>query len=148
MKRFLITAAVLSSILAGADADQLHSYWRDAIRPHGHKRSDAVFNANVSTCNDRAGVQSDSVSLAYRECMQSFGYRFVSARIEHTPAPKRDRSVVTYNRDSPDPDVGWHTDANGFRQCQHDCDNPQIPGSGYTCRSVEFMGRAMTQCDK
>ncbi|WP_424632040.1 hypothetical protein [Bradyrhizobium sp. SYSU BS000235] len=81
MKRFLMMSAVLLSTLASASADQMHFYWRDAIRPHGHKRSNAVFNANVSACNGRAGVQSDSVSLAYKECMHSFGYRFRYARI-------------------------------------------------------------------
>lgn len=148
MKRFLITSAVLLSTIANASADQLDTYWYDTIRPSGHKRSDAIGAANVNTCNERAGVQTESVSLAYKECMRSLGYRFRYARTKHTPAPKRDHSVVTYNRDSADPDVGWHTDANGFCQCQHDCDNPEIPGSGYTCRNVEFMGRAMTQCDK
>jgi len=40
--------------------------------------------------------------------------------------------VVVYNRDSKDPNVGWHW-VNGMRTCTQDCDNPAIPGSGYTC---------------
>jgi hypothetical protein len=54
---------------------------------------------------------------------------------------------VTYNRDSPDPSVGWHWE-NGMRTCHYDCDNPQIPGSGYTCRNVNVMGMPMTDCSR
>jgi hypothetical protein len=54
--------------------------------------------------------------------------------------------VVTYNRDSKDPNVGWHWE-NGLRTCHQDCDNPEIPGSGYTCRNVTLLGMAMRECD-
>jgi len=54
--------------------------------------------------------------------------------------------VTVYDRDSPDPNVGWHTDASGMRVCSHDCDNPEIPGSGARCRDVNFMGMAMREC--
>jgi hypothetical protein len=42
---------------------------------------------------------------------------------------------VTYNVDSKDRNVGWHT-INGMRVCTQDCENPEIPGSGYTCRNL------------
>jgi hypothetical protein len=54
--------------------------------------------------------------------------------------------VVTYNRDSRDPNVGWHWEG-GMRVCHQDCDNPEIPGSGYTCRNVQVLGMAMRECD-
>jgi len=54
--------------------------------------------------------------------------------------------VVTYNRDSRDPNVGWHWQG-GMRVCHQDCDNPEIPGSGYTCRNVQVLGMAMRECD-
>jgi len=148
MKRFLIASAVLLSTLASASADQVRFHWHDTIRPHGHKRSQAIFDTAVNSCNERAGVQDESVSPAFKACMRGYGYRYMYSRLERTPAPKRDRSVVTYNRDSADPDVGWHNEANGFRVCSHDCDNPEIPGSGFTCRNVEVMGMPMRQCDK
>jgi len=53
---------------------------------------------------------------------------------------------VTYDRDSKDPNVGWHTQG-GMRVCTQDCDNPEIPGSGYTCRKVNVLGMAMRECD-
>jgi hypothetical protein len=54
--------------------------------------------------------------------------------------------VVTYNRDSADPNVGWHWEG-GMRVCHQDCDNPEIPGSGYTCKDVQVLGMAMRECD-
>jgi hypothetical protein len=54
--------------------------------------------------------------------------------------------VVTYNRDSPNPNIGWHWEG-GMRVCHQDCDNPEIPGSGYTCRNVQAFGMAMRECD-
>ncbi len=55
--------------------------------------------------------------------------------------------VVTYNRDSPGTNVGWHWES-GMRVCHNDCDNPEIPGSGYTCRNVQAFGMAMRECDR
>jgi hypothetical protein len=55
-------------------------------------------------------------------------------------------STVVYNRDSRDPNIGWHTDKNGMRVCTNDCDNPEIPGSGAVCRNVTFMGMPMREC--
>jgi hypothetical protein len=75
-----------------------------------------------------------------------------SVAAPHKKSPPVRRTVrsttnaVTYNRDSRDPNVGWHT-VNGMRQCTQDCDNPEIPGSGYTCRDVNVLGMAMRECD-
>jgi hypothetical protein len=54
--------------------------------------------------------------------------------------------VTVYDHDSPDPNVGWHTDSTGMRVCSHDCDNPEIPGSGARCRNVTWMGMASREC--
>jgi hypothetical protein len=62
-----------------------------------------------------------------------------------TPASQSNGNAVTYNRDSKDPNIGWHT-VNGLRTCTQDCDNPEIPGSGYACRNVNVLGMAMREC--
>jgi hypothetical protein len=54
--------------------------------------------------------------------------------------------VTVYDHDSRDPNVGWHNDSSGMRVCSYDCDNPEIPGSGARCRSVNFGGMAMREC--
>ena len=72
-----------------------------------------------------------------------------AAQARHTvhrrQAANPDNSI-TYNKDSKDPNVGWHTDASGMRVCHQDCDNPEIPGSGATCHDVNVMGMAMREC--
>ena len=70
-----------------------------------------------------------------------------------TTAPKHHKpaaassGVVTYNRDSKDPNIGWHSEGS-VRVCHNDCDNPEIPGSGYTCHNVQALGMPMRECDR
>jgi hypothetical protein len=61
------------------------------------------------------------------------------------PSTGRSSSTVTYNVDSKNPNTGWHT-VNGMRVCTQDCDNPEIPGSGYTCKNVQVLSMAMREC--
>jgi hypothetical protein len=53
---------------------------------------------------------------------------------------------TVYDRDSPNPNIGWHTDSSGMRVCSYDCDNPEIPGSGARCHNTTFMGMAAREC--
>jgi hypothetical protein len=53
--------------------------------------------------------------------------------------------TVTYNRDSPNPNVGWHNDG-PWRVCSQDCDNPEIPGSDFTCKDVTILGMPFRDC--
>jgi hypothetical protein len=69
-----------------------------------------------------------------------------SAKVHKAPKPRASASV-TYDHDSRDPNVGWHWEG-GMRTCHNDCDNPEIPGSGYTCKNVNLMGSVWRQCDK
>jgi len=67
MKRIaIIVAAVLLGNVVSAQADQSIFHWYDTIRPHGHKRSDAIGEANVNTCNARVGIQYETVSPAFK----------------------------------------------------------------------------------
>jgi|ERR1019366_9351448 hypothetical protein len=64
----------------------------------------------------------------------------------HRVARDASHSVV-YDKDSPDPAIGWHWE-NGMRVCHNDCENDEIPGSGFTCIDVTVMGQAMRQCSR
>jgi hypothetical protein len=68
-----------------------------------------------------------------------------SAPVRKTGTSQSSSNEVTYDRDSKDPNVGWHTQG-GMRVCTEDCDNPEIPGSGYACKNVNFLGMAMREC--
>jgi len=60
---------------------------------------------------------------------------FAKSKAHKPHRPHNASGTVTYNVDSKDPNVGWHWEG-GMRVCSHDCDNPEIPGSGATCRNL------------
>ena len=140
MKRLLVAGALMFATVLHANADQMVYRWYDTIRHNGHKRPDAIGNANRAKCDAEYGEQTAGLAPEYKACMERLGYRLVSATRRSTPS-----STVIYNRDSRDPNVGWHTEG-GMRVCHNDCDNPEIPGSGAVCKDVEFMGTAMRKC--
>lgn len=144
MKRIFIAGTIILCAVLNAHAGQMVYKWYDTIRPNGHKRPDAIGNANLAKCNAQYGEQTDGLSPEFKACMESMGYRLISARMHGIPASALN-GAVTYNRDSRDPSVGWHTE-NGFRVCHNDCDNPEIPGSGAACTNVTVMGTPMRQC--
>jgi hypothetical protein len=131
MKRIVTTIALFFGTAVSAQADQMTSRWYDTVRIDGMKRPDAVSQANVNHCNATVGVQYSRISAAYKACMNRAGYKLVSTHVAHVVQA---RSTMVYNRDSPDPKVGWHNEAGGGRVCTYDCDNPEIPGSGMFAR--------------
>jgi hypothetical protein len=95
MKRIaIIVAAVLLGNVVSAQADQSIFHWYDTIRPHGHKRSDAIGEANVNTCNARVGIQYETVSPAFKECMRGLGYRYLYTTVKRTPKSRRNSVYV------------------------------------------------------
>ena len=121
MTRLLLLCALL---LGSAGAHAATLIWDDTHRP---ARSDGEFQMIGNGCDQEVGAQHGTPSAAYKACMGRHGYRF-----KRLKPSARTPGVVTFDRDSKDPNVGWHWE-NGMRSCSHDCDNPEIPGSGYTC---------------
>jgi hypothetical protein len=79
---------------------------------------------------------------------QASGQTHHASQKPHQHRILRDASrAVVYDKDSPDPAIGWHWE-NGMRVCHNDCDNDEIPGSGFTCSDVAVMGQAMRQCSR
>ena len=87
-------AARLDRRVVSAQADQSIFHWYDTIRPHGHKRSDAIGEANVNTCKARVGIQYKTVSPAFKECMRGLGYRYVYTTAKRTPKSRRNSVYV------------------------------------------------------
>jgi hypothetical protein len=139
MKRAIIALVFLS--VAALSANAATDVWNDTQKP---PRSDAEMDAQVQTdgsiCDREVGAQSGLPSARYRSCMARYHWVFSHMR---RSAPRSTPSVVVHDRDSRDPNIGWHWEG-GMRVCHQDCDNPEIPGSGYTCRDVG----AMRECDK
>lgn len=124
-------SVALMSGLAGAHAGTNDTYY-DLVRPNGHARNDATFEADLNFCyGQTGGGRYRPDTPAFKQCMLGRKWRWESVKTV------RDFSsnAVTYNRDSPDPNVGWHWHG-GMRTCTNDCDNPEIPGSGYTCKNA------------
>jgi hypothetical protein len=128
--------------LAVAHAGSTDTYY-DLVRPNGQPRSDAIFDADLNFCYGQTGASRTSQDTpAFKQCMLGRKWRWESVQSVPNPPSK----AVTYNRDSPNPNVGWHWQG-GMRTCTNDCDNPEIPGSGYTCKNVQVMGMTMRECD-
>jgi hypothetical protein len=90
MKRTVIAAVLLLGTLAAAQAKPIDTYL-DLIRPHGHKRSATVFNADIAACYRQTGANRfHHESPAFKQCMLSRGYRWLSVR--HVPDPRTRRS--------------------------------------------------------
>jgi hypothetical protein len=81
MKRILITTALLLGTALGAQAHTNDTYY-DTNRPHGHPRSDAIFQTALDACYGRTGASRFSADTpAFKQCMLGRGYRWESVRI-------------------------------------------------------------------
>jgi hypothetical protein len=98
-----------------------------------------VLSSQASAATDN-GQTSGGTPAASQHAKQQ------ASHARKSRAPRSSSGGVTYNRDSNDPNIGWHTEG-GMRVCTQDCYNPEIPGSGYTCRNVQVFGMAMRECD-
>jgi len=138
-----ISVALLCGI-AGTYANTNDEY-HDLVRPNGHARDDATFQADINFCYAQTGASRYRPDTpAFKQCMLGRKWQWTSVRRSGTA--ESSSNVVTYNRDSRNPNIGWHTQG-GMRVCTQDCDNPEIPGSGYTCRNVNVLGMAMRECN-
>jgi hypothetical protein len=143
MKRTIVTSIILLAAVVNAQA---HNYiWEDTRKP-ARPNGDAAVTRDAASCDAQVGARTRAPSAKYRKCMASHGWRLNHIHWDK-PAPRsRSASEVTvWDRDSPNPNVGWHW-RNGMRVCTQDCDNPEIPGSGAVCRNVNVMGMRMHEC--
>jgi hypothetical protein len=76
-----VTALVLSGVLC-AQAGPANEVYRDLVRPHGHKRSDAIYQADLDACYGQTGaIRSFADAPAFKECMLHRGYRWIATRV-------------------------------------------------------------------
>jgi hypothetical protein len=103
MKRVCIIAGLLVCSLSQAYATtHAEMVYRDIIRPHGHKRSDAIGNASLDFCYRQTGdSRSAADTEAFKSCMLTRGYRWVSTKwVQDPPRPRaKDDTFI-------DPDTG------------------------------------------
>jgi hypothetical protein len=144
MKRMIIIAALL--VGSAAHAQNYKNVWDDVRKPwRANSEMDAAVQADAMACDAEVGELHGIATAQYKQCMLRHDWKFSHAT--RTSMARPSSSTIVYNRDSPDPGIGWHWEG-GMRTCHDDCDNPRIPGSGYTCRDIDFMGRPTTECTK
>jgi hypothetical protein len=144
MKRVIIIAALL--VVSVAHAQNYRNVWDDVRRPwRANSEMDAAVQADSRACDAEVGELRGVAPPQYKQCMLRHDWKF--NRATKIPAARPSSSTIIYNRDSPDPGIGWHWE-HGMRTCHYDCDNPRIPGSGYTCKDIDYMGRPTTECTK
>jgi hypothetical protein len=88
----------LSQAYATTHAEMVY---RDIIRPHGHKRSDAIGNSSLDFCYRQTGESRYGADTeVFNSCMLTRGYRWVSTRwVQDPPRRAQDDTVI-------DPDTG------------------------------------------
>jgi hypothetical protein len=144
MKRLLIVAALFIS--SAAHAQNYKNVWDDIRKPwRPNSEMDAAVQADSKSCNAEVGKLHGVATPQYKNCMLRHDWKFDHAT--KSPAAPSPSSTIIYNHDSPDPGIGWHWE-DGMRTCHYDCSNPRIPGSGYTCRDIDYDGRPTTECVK
>ena len=77
MKRTITAVLLLLGAIATAQAGTAEQY-RDMIRPHGHKRPNAVLQAASRACYAKTGASRYRLDTpAFKQCMLGHGYRWL-----------------------------------------------------------------------
>jgi hypothetical protein len=102
MKRPSIIAGLLLCHLSQALATTHYAMsYHDTIRPHGHPRSEAVYDSALDFCYGKTGLSRDAADTpAFKECMKGRGYRWLSTReVQDAHGRQKDETFI-------DPDTG------------------------------------------
>jgi hypothetical protein len=103
--KLMLAVAILATGMVASASASTHgeSTYYDTIRPHGHPRSDAVYNANVNACYSSSGESRMAVhdTPAFKQCMLSRGYRFEYTDVVQDPPSATSRSVAQQSYSGP-----------------------------------------------
>lgn len=97
-RKLMLAVAILATGTVSSACASTHgeSTYYDTVRPHGHPRSTAVYNANVSACYSASGESRMAVydTPAFKQCMLSRGYRFDYTKVVQDPPSATSRPVA------------------------------------------------------
>jgi hypothetical protein len=102
-RKLMLAVAILATAMVSSASASSHgeTTYYDTIRPHGHPRSDAVYNAAVNACYSSSGESRMAVydTPAFKQCMLSRGYRFEFTKVVQDAPSAATRSVAqqSYN---------------------------------------------------
>jgi hypothetical protein len=104
-RKLMLAVAILASGTVASASASTHgeSYYHDTIRPHGHSRGVAVYNANVNACYSSSGESRMAVydTPAFKQCMLSRGYRFEYTKVVQDPPSATSGSVAQRSYSGP-----------------------------------------------
>ena len=104
-RKLMLAVAILATGMVSSASASTHgeSFYHDTIRPHGHPRSVAVYNANVNACYSSSGESRMAVydTPAFKQCMLSRGYRFEYTKVVQDPPSATSRSVAQQSYSGP-----------------------------------------------
>ena len=91
MKRAIIACALLLAATFAAQAYHYQDTYYDLVRPNGHPRSDAIFNADLNFCYAQTGASryGDGDTPAFKRCMLGRKWLWQSSRIVRSPSKRR-----------------------------------------------------------
>jgi hypothetical protein len=96
--KMTLAVAILAIAMVSNASASTHgvSTYYDTIRPHGHARSDAVYNRAVNACYSSSGQSRTAINdtPAFKRCMLSFGYRFENTQVVQDAPSAAARSSV------------------------------------------------------
>jgi hypothetical protein len=96
MKKLILAAAfTLVSLSSALASSHYETTYHDNIRPNGKPRSDAVYNAALDACYSQTGLAREAKDTqAFKDCMATHDYRWVSTKEVQDPPSKRVASRV------------------------------------------------------
>jgi hypothetical protein len=89
MKRAVIACVLLLSATFAAQAYHSNFTYYDLVRPNGHPRSDAIFDADLNFCYAQTGSRRYEDSPAFKQCMLGRKWRWESTRTVGSPSQRR-----------------------------------------------------------
>jgi hypothetical protein len=148
-RKLMLAVAILTTGMVASASASTHgeSYYHDTIRPHGHSRGVAVYNANVNACYSSSGESRMAVydTPAFKQCMLSRGYRFEYTKVVQDPPKATSRSVAqSYSGPSVTISIGGGSDDNDAANAAAEADADAARQQSQDATDITNAGIAQT----
>ena len=111
MKKVILAATFALVSLSPALASPLYDQmYHDNIRPNGHPRPQAVYDAALDDCYSQTGLARDAKDTqAFKDCMATHDYRWVYSRpVRDTPSKRATYAIPKGHFIDPDTGLICH----------------------------------------
>jgi hypothetical protein len=92
LKRTIVITVALLCGIAGAHAVTSMDNYYDLVRPNGHARGDAIFQADLDSCYDQTGSSRYRQDTpAFKQCMLGRSWQWKSVHTARSPPRSQGR---------------------------------------------------------